>query len=111
MHIQLCIDIGEAMFTWTKEKDRLNKKKHGLFLSEVVDVFKDPYLLEIYDTAHSSLDEDRYINLGCLHDTIILFVVTADKVDNKTQIITARKATPKEKELYYANFEKEIRRN
>ena len=51
------------------------------------------------------------MNLGLLHDTIILFVVTADKVDNKTQIITARKATPKEKELYYANFEKEIRRN
>jgi len=59
MHIQLCIDIGAAMFTWTKEKDKLNKKKHGLFFSEVVNVFNDPYLLEIYDTAHSSLDEDR----------------------------------------------------
>jgi uncharacterized DUF497 family protein len=95
------------VFTWTEEKNLLNKKKHGLYLSEVVDVFDDPHLLEFYDTAHSSLDEARYISLGCLHDTVILFVVTADKVDNNTQIITARKATPKEKEMYNAHFEKE----
>jgi len=94
------------VFTWTDEKNKLNKKKHGLYLSEVVDVFDDPHLLEFYDTAHSSLDEVRYINLGCLHDTVILFIVTADK-DDDTQIITARKATPKEKEEYYANYERE----
>ena len=76
------------MFTWTGDKNKLNKKKHGLYLSEVVDVFDDSHLLEFYDTAHSSLDEARYINLGCLHDTVVLFVVTADK-DDDTQIITA----------------------
>ena len=98
------------MFTWTEEKNQLNKKKHGLYLSEVVDVFNDPNLLEWYDSAHSSIDEDRYITLGILHDTVILFVVTADK-NNNTQIITARKATAKEKELYYANYKKETRGN
>jgi uncharacterized DUF497 family protein len=99
------------VFTWTGEKNQLNKKKHGLYLSEVVDVFDDPHLLEFYDTAHSSLDEDRYINLGRLHDTVILFVVTTGKADNNTQIITARKATPKEKEVYNAHYEKETRGN
>ena len=59
------------MFTWTEEKNLLNKKKHGLYLSEVVEVFDDPHLLEFFDTAHSSLDEDRYISLGRLHDTVI----------------------------------------
>jgi len=98
------------VFTWTEEKNQINKVKHGLYLSEVVDVFDDPHLLEFYDTAHSSLDEDRYINLGCLHDMVIVFVVTADKNDS-IQIITARKATPKEKELYYANYERETGRN
>ena len=73
-----------------------------------MDVFNDPHLLEIYDEAHSSIDEDRYITLGRLHDTVILFVVTADRNDN-IQIITARKAMPKEKELYYANYERETR--
>jgi uncharacterized DUF497 family protein len=99
------------MFTWTEEKNLLNKKNHGLYISEVVDVFDDPHLMEFYDRAHSSLDEDRYITLGRLHDTVILFVVTTDKVDNNTQIITARKATSKEKEIYNANYKRETSGN
>jgi len=99
------------VFTWTEEKNQLNKKKHGLYLSEVVDVFDDPHLMEFYDRAHSSLDEDRYITLGCLHDTVILFVVTVDKIDNNTQIITAREATSKEQEIYNAHYEKETSGN
>ena len=94
------------MFTWTDEKNLLNKKKHGFFLSDIVDVFDDPHLMEIYDEAHSSLDEERYINLGCFHDTLILFVVITDKKDSNTQIIMAREATPKEQEAYYDNYRK-----
>ena len=98
------------MFTWTEEKNQLNKKKHVLFLSEVVEVFDDSHLFEFYDATHSYFDEDRYINLGRLNDTVILFVVTAD-TNEDTQIISARKATPKEQELYYANYERETRGN
>ena len=94
------------MFTWTEEKNQLNKRKHGFFLSEIVDVFDDPHLLEIYDVEHSSLDEDRYISIGCFHDTVILFVVTVDKVDSDIQIISAREATPKEQEAYYDHYRK-----
>ena len=94
------------MFTWTDEKNQLNKKKHGFYLSDIVDVFEDPYLLEFYDAEHSSFDEDRYISLGRFHDTIILFVVTVDKADGNTQIITARVATPKEQEAYFEHYRK-----
>jgi len=94
------------MYTWTEEKNLLNKKKHGFFLSDIVDVFDDPHLMEIYDKAHSSFDEDRYINLGCFHDTLILFVVITDKNDGNTQIIMAREATPKEQEAYYDHYRK-----
>ena len=94
------------MFTWTEEKNQLNKKKHGFYLSDIVDVFDDPHLLEFYDAAHSSLNEDRYISLGRFHDTVILFVVTVDKVNGDTQIITAREATPDEQEAYYDHYRK-----
>ena len=94
------------MFTWTEEKNQLNKKKHGLFLSDIADVFDDPHLLEFYDAAHSSLDEDRYITIGRFHDTVILFVVTVDKVNGDTQIITAREATLKEQEVYHEHYRK-----
>ncbi|MDR1411357.1 MAG: BrnT family toxin [Spirochaetaceae bacterium] len=94
------------MFTWTTEKNRINKQKHGFYLSDIVDVFDDPYLLEFYDAAHSSLDDDRYINIGRFHDAVILFIVTTDKADGKTRIITAREATPREREVYNDHYRK-----
>ncbi|MHC6204197.1 BrnT family toxin [Breznakiellaceae bacterium SP9] len=94
------------MFTWTEAKNRLNKKKHGFYRSDIVDVFDDPHLLDFYDTAHSSLGEDRYITIGCFHNAVILFVVTTDKADGNSQIIMAREATPKEQETYYDNCRK-----
>ena len=94
------------MFTWTEEKNQLNKRNHGFYLSDIVDVFDDPHLLEIYDEAHSSLDEDRYINLGWFHDTLILFVVITDRNEGNIQIISAREATPKEQEVYYDHYRK-----
>jgi uncharacterized DUF497 family protein len=94
------------VFTWTEEKNQLNKKKHGFYLSDIVDVFDDLHLLEFYDVVHSSFDEDRYISLGRFHDTVILFVVTVDKADGDTQIIMAREATPKEEDAYNEHYRK-----
>ena len=98
------------MFTWTDEKNQLNKKKHGFYLSEAIDVFDDPHLIDWYDREHSSLKEDRYICLGRLHDAITLFVVFTEK-DDDIHLITARKAEPIEERLYYAHYEKENGRN
>jgi uncharacterized DUF497 family protein len=94
------------MFTWTEEKNQLNYKKHGFYLPEIVDVFDDPHLIEWYDKVHSSMEEDRYICLGRLHDTVILFVVFTERGEN-IHLITARKAEPIEERLYYAHYEKE----
>lgn len=98
------------MFTWTEEKNLLNKKKHGFFLSEITDVFDDPYLIDWYDREHSSMEEDRYICLGRLNDTVIFFVVFTEEGDN-IHLITARKAEPTEERLYYEHYERETRRN
>jgi len=98
------------MYTWTEEKNRLNKKKHGFYLSEIVDVFDDPHLIDWYDREHSSTEEDRYICLGRLHDTVILFVVFTEQGED-IHLITARKAEPIEERLYNAHYEEETRRN
>jgi uncharacterized DUF497 family protein len=94
------------VFTWIEGKNQLNKKNHGFFLSDIVDVFNDPHLLEFYDAAHSSLDEDRYISFGYFHDNVILCVVTTDMADGNTHTISAREATPKEQEAYYEHYKK-----
>ncbi|MDR1216060.1 MAG: BrnT family toxin [Treponema sp.] len=98
------------MYTWTEEKNQRNKQKHGLFFSEITDVFDDSHLIEWYDKAHSSLNEDRYICLGRLHDTVILFVVYTERGDN-IHIISARTAEPHEERLYYEYYEREVRGN
>ena len=98
------------MYTWTDEKNLLNKKKHGIFLSEIVDVFDDPHLIDWYDKEHSSVDEDRYICLGRLHDVVTLFVVFTEQGEN-IRLIMARKAEPIEERLYYDHYEKETRGN
>jgi uncharacterized DUF497 family protein len=97
------------VFTWTEEKNKLNKKKHGFYLSEIVDVFDDVHLIERYDREHSS-DEDRFICLGKLHDTIMLFVVFTEQ-GGDVHLVSARKAEPIEERLYNAHYEKETRGN
>ena len=98
------------MFTWTEEKNLLNRKKHGLFFSEITDVFDDPHLIEFYDKDHSTAKEERYICLGRWQSFIILFVVFTEK-DGGIHLITARKATPKERKIYEENYRKEIEGN
>jgi len=98
------------VFTWTKDKNQINKRKHGFYLSEIVDVFNDPHLIEWYDKEHSSIEQDRFICLGKLHNVVILFVVFTVQGED-IHIITARKAEPIEERLYYAHYEKETGRN
>ena len=54
----------------------------------------------MYDFLHSTLEEDRNITIGKVDE--VLFVVFTERGDN-TRIISARKATPGEKEAYYGN--------
>ena len=98
------------MFTWTKEKDRFNRRKHGFFLSEVTDVFDDPHLIELYDDVHSTEGEERYICLGRWQDLMILFVAFTEK-NGDIHLISAREATAKEKRIYEENYRKEISGN
>ena len=95
------------MFTWTEKKNQLNRKKHGLFLSEIIDVFDDPYLIEFCDEIHSTVEEERFTCLGRWQDFIILFVVFTEKNDGDIHLITAREATPKERRIYEENYRRE----
>jgi uncharacterized DUF497 family protein len=98
---------GGNMYTWDEAKNQKNKQKHGFYLEEVIPVFADTHSIEFYDAAHSTFEEDRYILIGRLNDKTILYVVTTDKRTGDTQVITARKAEPLEKELYDEHYRRE----
>lgn len=85
-------------FTWDPIKNKTNRKKHQVWFEEAEQVFNDPHAILYFDKDHS-VDEDRYILLG-LSSTRLLVVIHCE-LDNKIiRIVSARKATQKEKVTY-----------
>ena len=89
-------------FEWNVEKEVINIKKHGIDFEQAAYVFSDPFALNKYDNMHSE-EEDRWILLGKSLNEVILVVVHTFKDENDIEfvrIISARKATKKEKQAY-----------
>ena len=88
-------------FEWDDNKEQINIKKHGMDFETASRVFDDEYRLEIYDDLHSDY-EDRYITIGMIDEiTCIAMVVYTERGTDVIRIISARKATPKERRKYY----------
>jgi len=85
--------------TWDTNKEQKNIKKHNVSFSYAAEVFHDPLRIIDYDGEHSG-EEDRYINIGKTCDEVVLFVVETEVDGDTVQIITARKATAKERNEY-----------
>ena len=89
--------ISETIVEWDDNKNRINIRKHGISFETAALVFADEDRIEYYDQLHS-IDEDRYIVLGCVQG--ILYVVYTMRED-AARIISARLATPVERRIYY----------
>lgn len=89
-------------FEWDSSKEKINLKKHGVTFEQASYVFADQFALSKYDEEHSE-DEDRWVLLGkSLNETLLLVVHTFRDKDGLeyVRIISARKATKKEKQAY-----------
>jgi uncharacterized DUF497 family protein len=87
-------------FEWDSIKNDLNFKKHSLWFEEAQTIWADSTSIEFFDPEHSD-EEDRFIRIG--HSTVrrLLIVVFCEKEYGKTiRIISARKATTKERKEY-----------
>lgn len=89
-------------FIWDKEKAEINKKKHKITFETAVQVFADKNLYEIYDDKNSTMEEERYNNIGTIGNFVIVFVTSTDRNGLK-RIISARLAENDERKLYYEN--------
>lgn len=88
-------------FEWDEKKSRLNRKKHGVLFEIAAEVFSDPFCLTIPDRVVHG--EERFWTIGRLENLLTLVVVhtTRDQQgDEVTRIISARKATPRERRFY-----------
>jgi uncharacterized DUF497 family protein len=90
-------------FEWNINKEKINIQKHGITFEQASYVFADPFALNKYDDKHSK-NEDRWIMLGKSQNETVLVVVHTfrdNDGDELVRIISARKATKKEKIAYH----------
>jgi uncharacterized DUF497 family protein len=85
-------------FEWDPRKARSNLAKHGIGFEGASTLFGDPLSLTIPDPEHS-LGEKRYITMGSTFNGKLLVVVHTDRGDN-IRIISARRASRRERKLY-----------
>jgi len=87
-------------WAWDPEKDRRNKRLHGLSFETAVLVFDDPLALSRPDT---SANEERWQTVGMIGATTVLVVHTYHEPaadEGRGRIISARKATAHERKAY-----------
>jgi uncharacterized DUF497 family protein len=87
-------------FTWDENKNRKNIVSHNVSFEEAKTVFYDPCARVMYDPDHSA-EEDRLIILGLSRSLNILVVCHCYRENDEIiRIISARKATAKERRQY-----------
>lgn len=97
------MNLPERRFVWDEQKACINLHRHGVSFEEARQVFGDAFALTVFDEAHSAV-EDRYIMLGVSGRLRLLFVVHALVGEQLVRVISARKATRSERQVYEANL-------
>ena len=90
-------DDDDLQFCWDNDKAASNVEKHGVSFELATFVFDDPMRLERADVFADS--EYRSIVTGRVNDRILTVVYTAPE-DDLYRIISARLATPSERDDY-----------
>ena len=86
------------IFRWDPSKAAENIKKHGISFPEAVSAFADPMALLLDDPDHSQA-EDREILVGHSRSLQLLVVASTER-NGSTRIISARRATRRERQTY-----------
>jgi uncharacterized protein len=90
-------------FAWNPKKARRNLAAHKVSFDSVQTVFDDPKAQVLLDDEAT---EERWRITGMTSDGTLLFVVYTERDDDADiiiRIISARKATRRERETYFAN--------
>ena len=86
------------MFSWDPRKAESNRRKHRVTFDEAESAFYDDQARYICDPEQS---EDRFILIGMSAKLRILVVCHCFRLNDSTiRIISARKATPRERQHY-----------
>ena len=85
-------------FEWNSIKAAANARKHGVTFEEAATVFGDPLAISFDDPDHSE-GEHRLLTFGLSQQGRLLAVIHTERA-RRLRIISARKATRRERSIY-----------
>lgn len=93
----------DVEFTWDERKNRANQKKHRISFETAVLVFDDPFQVSVQDREVDG--EARWQTIGMVRGVHVLLVAhTVDEAAEVVRILSARKATRRERSIYAQGF-------
>ncbi|MCB9147993.1 MAG: BrnT family toxin [Caldilineaceae bacterium] len=88
-------------YEWDEAKNRANRTKHGISFEEAIEIFKgDTFSLIDYRDDYGEL---REVTIGAIKGLIVLVVVHTER-NGRVRIISARRASKKERKNYYEHI-------
>ena len=84
-------------FEWDLAKNIANISKHDIDFNDAIEIFQHPVLSKI-DTKEN-YGEERWISIGKMQSLTIV-IVYVEYINDIIRIISARKATKREKKCY-----------
>jgi len=89
-------------YVWDGEKNRGNVRKHGIDFADVPKMFSHPMVTFL--DQRMDYGEDRWIGIGLLRG-IVAAIVFTEPQEGTIRIISARKATKHEENIYADEIE------
>jgi hypothetical protein len=89
-------------FKWNDAKNSANVLKHGISFEEASEIFNDPMIISKLDIRYE-YGEERWFSIGATKKGMITTVAHLyfdEKQEPVIRIISARKATVKEVQIY-----------
>ena len=92
------------VLAWDEKKNRTNRRKHGISFETAARIFEDPNVVSYLDRVVD--EEERWHSIGCAGGIAIVLVVHTSEEqhgEEEIRIISARKASPRERALYHSH--------
>ena len=104
---EIKLRIGDMLFTWDDEKERINIRKHGVDFRAAANVFLDIDAIYEYNSIDEYTGEERWDAIG-FFEAGIMFVVYVERLtidgNDIIRIISARYAERREKRRYVNGY-------
>jgi len=94
-----------VIYEWDPKKAKANLRTHGVSFDEAASVFLDPLAVTFPDPDHSG-EEFREITIGRSASQRVVFLSHTRRGD-RTRLISARKATRRERKQYEESISEE----